>query len=155
MDIRYVKIFKLGLRHYLQSHVYLLFCFALFAYKVEDDSNILNQDTQYGRELYIEHCAGCHGINGRGVPKAIPPLAKSDYLFNNRDSSIYIIKYGWKGPIIVNGIRYKGVMPASSLNNEEIADVLNYIGKVWGNRDTTIYTGTYIESLLKKNIIKK
>lgn len=140
----------MSLRHYLQSHIYLLFSFSLFAHNVEDESNIMNQNVQYGRELYIEHCAGCHGINGRGVPKAIPPLAKSDYLFKNRDSIIYIIKHGRKGPINVNGVRYQGAMPASSLNNEEIAAVLNYIGSVWGNRDSTKYNSEYIGYVLKK-----
>ena len=61
-------------------------------------------------------------------------LAKSDYLFNDVDRSIRGIKYGLSGPIVVNEESYDGVMAYQGLDNEEIADVMNFILNSWGNK---------------------
>ena len=38
-----------------------------------------------------------------------------------------------QGEIVVNGVVYKGMMAAQGLDDEEIADVMNYILNSWGN----------------------
>jgi mono/diheme cytochrome c family protein len=70
---------------------------------------------------------------GAGVSGVFPPLKNSDYLMNNIEKSIAGIKFGLKGEIIVNDEVYDGVMAKQGLNNEEIADVMNYILNQWGN----------------------
>ena len=67
---------------------------------------------------------------GQGVPGNFPPLANSDYL-NDIDQSIHAIKYGLKGPIKVNGKPYNSNMISQGLDDEEIADVMNYILRSW------------------------
>jgi mono/diheme cytochrome c family protein len=52
---------------------------------------------------------------------------------NNIDKSIAGIKFGLKGEIVVNDEIYDGVMAKQGLDNEEIADVMNYILNQWGN----------------------
>ena len=96
------------------------------------------QDFSEGKEIYNDFCMQCHMPNGEGVPKAIPPLAKSDYLTNNRLESIKAIKYGLSGEITVNGKTYNSVMAAQGLDNQEIANVINYITNSWGNKNTTL-----------------
>ncbi len=68
--------------------------------------------------------------NGKGVPKAFPPLADSDYLRENQNESIKAVKYGMSGEIIVNGITYNSAMAPLGLSDEEVADVMNYIKTV-------------------------
>jgi len=62
-----------------------------------------------------------------------PPLAKSDYLANNREASIRGVKYGQRGEITVNGVVYDNTMMPLGLEDQEIADVMNFVMNSWGN----------------------
>lgn len=86
-----------------------------------------------GEEIYQDFCLQCHLTTGAGVSGVFPPLKDSDYLMNNIDKSIAGIKFGLKGKVVVNDEIYDGVMAKQGLDNEEIADVMNYILNQWGN----------------------
>jgi mono/diheme cytochrome c family protein len=86
-----------------------------------------------GEEIFQDFCLQCHLTTGAGVSGVFPPLKDSDYLMNNIDKSIAGIKFGLKGEIVVNDEIYDGVMAKQGLDNEEIADVMNYILNQWGN----------------------
>lgn len=93
-----------------------------------------------GEEIYQDFCLQCHLSNGEGVSGIYPPLANSDYLFDDIERSISNIKYGLSGPIIVNDQEYNAVMLNNGLDDEEIADVMNYILNSWGNKSDEIIT---------------
>lgn len=93
----------------------------------------LTQSISRGEEIYMDLCITCHMADGKGVPKAFPPLAKSDYLEKKQLESIKSIKYGQKGEIVVNGVTYNSVMAPLGLEDDEVADVMNYINNAWGN----------------------
>ena len=78
--------------------------------------------------------------DGKGVPKAFPPLANSDYLMKKRKESIKAIKFGMSGEIIVNGQKYNTAMAPLGLSNKEVADVMNYITNSWGNKNDKMVT---------------
>jgi mono/diheme cytochrome c family protein len=103
-----------------------------------------------GKTVYMDFCITCHMGNGEGVSGIFPPLAKSDYLMKNREESIRSIKYGQKGEIFVNGIKYNGMMPSPGLSSEEIADVMNYINNSWGNTTKKMVTVREVESVKQK-----
>ncbi|MBX7056597.1 MAG: nitrite reductase, copper-containing [Leptospirales bacterium] len=86
-----------------------------------------------GRNTFNQTCAACHQLNGQGVPGAFPPLAKSDYLMADTQRAIRVVLRGLDGPVTVNGKTYNSVMPAQSLSDEEIANVLSYVRNSWGN----------------------
>lgn len=87
-----------------------------------------------GRQLYSQYCQNCHMEEGQGLGRLIPPLALSDYLMSDLARSAKIIKWGQKGPIVVNGISYNQPMPANpKLTPAEIQMLLAYIGNAWGN----------------------
>lgn len=86
---------------------------------------------------------------GEGMGRLIPPLAQADYLLNDLAGAARIIKYGQKGPIIVNGIEYNQPMPANpQVTNVEIQMLLSYIGNAWGN-ETKVVSLSEIEKVLK------
>jgi mono/diheme cytochrome c family protein len=93
-----------------------------------------------GEEIYQDFCLQCHLSNGEGVSGIYPPIANSDYLFDDIERSISNIKYGLSGPIIVNDQEYNAVMLNNGLDDEEIADVMNYILNSWGNKSDEIIT---------------
>ena len=64
----------------------------------------------------------------------MPPLAGSDYLKNRPRDVVRGIRYGMKGPIVVNGITYDEVMPGNQdLSEFQIVNIVNYINQAWGN----------------------
>lgn len=129
-----------------------LFCFLLLGFSVLSmqlyQQKPLEQSIADGEEIYTDFCLQCHMANGKGVPGSFPPLANSDYL-NNIDQSIYAIKFGLKGPITVNGKSYNSNMINQGLDDEEIADVMNYILRSWGNESSTIVTEEKVASIQK------
>ena len=115
---------------YLLS-VYCIGVFSFLSYMQQEKP--LKQSILDGEEIYQDFCLQCHLDNGKGVENAFPPLAKSDYL-QNIEASIRGVKYGLRGEITVNGKTYNGVMVNQGLDEEEIADVMNYILNSWGNK---------------------
>ena len=102
-----------------------------------------------GQEIYQDFCVQCHLNSGEGVSGVFPPLKSSDYLLNNIEKSIAGIKYGLKGKIIVNDEIYNSVMLNQGLENEEIADVMNYILNEWGNSYKKKITTQYVIEIQK------
>lgn len=97
------------------------------------------QSINDGKAIFARTCLACHQSEGQGIKAVFPPLAKSDYLNNNKDKSIDAVLFGLKGEITVNGEKYNSVMPSQTLSDQEVADVLNYVYNNWGN-DKTVLT---------------
>lgn len=88
-----------------------------------------------GKEVYGLYCQNCHMEDGKGMPEVNPPLVKADYMKRPAKDLISVILKGSTASITVNGKKYLGAMPAQEyLNDEQIADVLNYIKNNWGNK---------------------
>lgn len=100
----------------------------------------LKESMKRGEAVYTANCASCHMAQGEGVENAFPPLAKTDYL-KNQKRAIAIVINGLEGEITVNGQKYSAVPMAAlgeQLSDKEIADVLNYISNSWGNKNPMI-----------------
>ncbi|WP_199120177.1 cytochrome c [Pedobacter sp. ASV28] len=100
-----------------------------------------------GKAIYMESCITCHLGNGEGVKGTFPPLAKADFLLKYPEKSIHAIKFGIKGPIKVNGITYNNAMPPAGLENDEIADVMNYIQNSFGNKNPKLVSPKMVEAI--------
>lgn len=109
----------------------------------------LSKSMERGKEVYADFCVTCHLDNGEGVAYTFPPLANSDYLATKREASIHAIKYGLQGEITVNGTTYNSAMSSMGLEDEEIADVMNYIMNSWGNTQFEMVTSKEVESIEK------
>ena len=86
-----------------------------------------------GEGIYANNCQACHQSHGEGIPDAFPPLAKSDYLNADKIRAIKTVTGGLEGKLTVNGKQYNGVMPAWSLSDEDIANVMTYLYTNWNN----------------------
>jgi nitrite reductase (NO-forming) len=86
-----------------------------------------------GQRVFGNVCAACHQPDGAGVPRAFPPLAKSDFLNADPRRAIDVVLNGLSGPVEVNGVAYNSVMPALGLSDDEVASVLTYVYSQWGN----------------------
>lgn len=99
-----------------------------------------------GQMLYVDFCVRCHLPDGTGETGLIPPLANADYL-QDIQATVQSIKYGIHGPITVNGVIYNNTMAPMGLENDEIADVTNYILNSWGNTADVIVTEAYVRGI--------
>ena len=100
----------------------------------------LSESIERGKEVYGVFCVTCHLSSGKGMPGIFPPLAESDYLLTKRNESIKAIKKGQKGEITVNGVKYNNIMAPLGLDDEEVADVMNFILNSWGNESKEMVT---------------
>lgn len=86
-----------------------------------------------GAQIYTR-CAACHTMTGAGVPGAFPPLGENfrtlaDSPEGRRYMSLAVIR-GLMGPIVVDGKKYNGIMPAQGgLDDAAVAAVLNHVGE--------------------------
>lgn len=129
---------------------YLLSLGIFFNYLFQNKTK--KESIKAGSEIYQDFCVQCHLSTGIGVFGVFPPLKASDYLLENTNLSIAGIKYGLKGKIIVNNEEYDGLMIRQGLDNEEVADVMNYILNEWGNETTDFITPNQVSKIPKSLI---
>jgi mono/diheme cytochrome c family protein len=107
----------------------------------------LKESLARGKMVYSDMCVTCHMADGKGVPRAFPPLVDSDYLRENQNESIKGVKKGMSGEMIVNGIKYNSAMAPLGLSDDEVADVMNYINNSWGNKIDNFVTAEKVSKL--------
>lgn len=117
------------------------------SYAKSQDPTSLEESIKRGEQVYADMCITCHLPNGKGVPKAFPPLADSDYLREKQTESIKAVKNGMSGEIVVNGETYNSLMSPLGLSDQEVADVMNYINNSWGNKIDNLVTPEKVSKL--------
>ncbi len=127
--------------------IYFAAIIALAAIFLQDPE--LEESMQRGSEIYMDFCVTCHLGKGEGVSNTFPPLAESDYLTKNREESIRGVKYGQQGEIVVNDVTYNNVMAPLGLEDDEIADVMNFVMNSWGNSSKEMVTVEEVEAIQK------
>lgn len=137
-----------------------IFCISMIANQNKSETHYTNirsikQDTPLsksiarGEIIYTDFCMQCHLHDGKGTPKIFPPLAGSDWLTQKRKESIHSVKYGLKGAIEVNGQPYNSAMTPLGLEDDEIADVMNYVMNSWGNTQKNMVTVKEVKAIEK------
>ncbi|NJB72248.1 mono/diheme cytochrome c family protein [Saonia flava] len=133
------------MKQFLLGYILVIGIIANFLFQDKD----LEESMVRGSEIYADFCVTCHLDTGKGVEGVFPPLANSDYLMENREKSIFGIKYGQTGDMVVNGVTYSNTMVSPGLEDEEIADVMNYILNTWGNKSDKIVTTEEVTAIKK------
>jgi mono/diheme cytochrome c family protein len=89
-----------------------------------------------GREVYRNICQACHQPDGRGQDKVAPSLIESPLSLARADIPARILLNGKEGAI--------GLMPpiGSTLTDEQIASVLTYVRREWGQVGTPVDPAT-------------
>ena len=94
-----------------------------------------------GRQVYVEHCAACHGTFGEGqsdweTPNALgelpaPPHDSTGHTWKHSDAMLYrIIVEGWRDPF---NETERLTMPAfrAVLSPREVRAVITYLKTLW------------------------
>ena len=122
--------------HRIKSAIMLGFTIVITSFIFQDRD--LEKSKKRGEDIYLSYCITCHMDKGQGIQGAFPPLANSDYLMADKERAISTIINGLTEEITVNGQVYFGEMTPQDLNDQEVADVLNFIMNSWGNIGETV-----------------
>lgn len=101
-----------------------------------------------GEAVYRAECLVCHQADGSGMPGVFPPLnlhmPRLLAADGGREYLIDVMLYGLVGEIRIDGQVYRGAMPPlARLNDQAIADVLNYSLHAWDNAPLTADAPAY------------
>lgn len=89
----------------------------------------------HGERLYLKHCSNCHQKDGTGLGRVYPPLQDSDFMKNNFEEVVCLLRYGISGELVVNGKQYDQPMQGiGTLTDLEIAEILTYIYNTWEHK---------------------
>jgi cytochrome c551 len=103
-----------------------------------------------GEKLYLQHCSNCHQTDGSGLGRLYPPLNTSDYMTENFDSVICLIRHGKSGEMFVNGVQFNQPMPGiPTLSDIEVAEIATYIYNTWGHERGLVEVKEAAEVLAK------
>ena len=89
-----------------------------------------------GQDVYKNICQACHQPDGRGQEKVAPSLVGSAFALASPDIPARILMNGKEGPV--------GLMPpvGSTLSDDQIAGVLTYIRREWGQDGSPVDVAT-------------
>ncbi len=96
-----------------------------------------------GEALYLDNCTGCHMPDGGGVSGVFPPLKRSAVVQSREPGTVLHVVLGG-ATIAATAAKPSGLtMPgfAEKLNDQQVADVVNYIRNAWGNRGSLVDAG--------------
>jgi alcohol dehydrogenase (quinone), cytochrome c subunit len=88
-----------------------------------------------GAHTYATRCASCHGLDGKGQPEWMPPLAGATSALAKESASAINITLNGSQRVVAAGVPDAYRMPAfrEQLSDQEIAEVLSYMRITWGN----------------------
>jgi mono/diheme cytochrome c family protein len=84
----------------------------------------------HAAKLYADICATCHQANGQGTPGSIPPLAGNPAVVAAKPFDTL--------SVVLQGVPARDGIPAmpsfaGSLNDNDVAELANYVRTNWGN----------------------
>ena len=92
-----------------------------------------------GKVVYTSICLACHMADGIGVPTMNPPLIKTSYVLGDKSALIKIVLNGFSEDVEINGQKFSNNMAQhNDLTDLQIADVLTYVRKSFGNNASAI-----------------
>jgi mono/diheme cytochrome c family protein len=91
-----------------------------------------------GKQVYLQQCLACHQADAGGVEGMNPSLIKAKFVLGDKAALVKIVLNGLNG-VEIDGDSYNGVMaPHADLTDLQIADVLTYIRRSFGNKASAI-----------------
>jgi mono/diheme cytochrome c family protein/glucose/arabinose dehydrogenase len=89
-----------------------------------------------GQDVYRNVCQSCHQPDGRGQDRIAPTLIESEWALAPSDIPVRILLHGKEGAF--------GLMPpiGAALTDDQVAAVLTYIRRDWGQAGTPVASAT-------------
>lgn len=92
-----------------------------------------------GENLFMAHCAKCHGRSGEGFLQLYPPIHNSRFLKEEVKQMPCIIRHGMRGKIEVDGVTFNQIMPGNKrISAEDMEVLINALQKKWDHPITKL-----------------
>jgi mono/diheme cytochrome c family protein len=93
-----------------------------------------------GAHTYVTRCASCHGLDGKGQPEWMPPLAGATSALAKESASAINITLNGSQRVVAAGVPDAYRMPAfrEQLSDQPIAEVLTFMRSAWGNQGSAV-----------------
>jgi mono/diheme cytochrome c family protein len=92
-----------------------------------------------GKIVYANVCLACHMADGGGVQNMNPPLIRTSYVLGSKIALINIVLHGFNEDVEIDGKTYSNTMsPHDNLTDRQIADVLTYVRRNFGNKAVAV-----------------
>lgn len=109
------------------------------AAKTTPAGNQVQQSVGRGEAVYQTYCLACHQTDGSGVPNLNPPLIQNDWVLGPKSRLIEQVLHGSNGKVEIDGETFHNTMPPMNhLTDQQIADVITYVRKSFGNNASTV-----------------
>ncbi|HZB57271.1 MAG TPA: cytochrome c, partial [Reyranella sp.] len=97
-----------------------------------------------GRGTYVALCAGCHGLDGRGIPNTIVPLRNNSTLRLADPRNLIVATLDGIAPQNFPHRMSLPTMPgfADKLTDEQAAALVNYLRAAWGGQKPDVTAAT-------------
>jgi alcohol dehydrogenase (quinone), cytochrome c subunit len=115
----------------------------IFAYDDAQHHALQQGDTSKpGALLYLDNCAACHRPDGLGYERVFPRLAGNPVVMAPEAISLASIVLEGSLTPKTNATPAQFAMPSFAwrLNDQEVADIVNFIRSSWGNHSAPITT---------------
>lgn len=120
------------------------------AVKASNANNGVQQSVSRGQIVYGTYCLACHQTDGSGVPNMNPPLTPNDWVSGPKNRLIEQVLQGSHGKVEIDGESFHNTMPPMAhLTDQQIADVITYVRKSFGN-NASAATPTEVKALRTK-----
>ncbi|MDB4917617.1 MAG: dehydrogenase, partial [Gemmatimonadetes bacterium] len=91
-----------------------------------------------GQKQYAATCAGCHQLRGTGLAGVAKPLVGSQWVLGDPARLIRIVQNGKEGTMLMPPV-------GAALTNDQVAAVLTYVRRSWGNSASAVDAATVHE----------
>jgi alcohol dehydrogenase (quinone), cytochrome c subunit len=95
-----------------------------------------------GERLYLDNCAACHFVNGKGAPRVFPHLDGATVVNANEPTGLlHVILAGAQTP---STAKAPSMLPmpgfANRLSDDEVAQLASFVRSGWSNRASAVTT---------------
>ena len=103
--------------------------------RLEVSPQLAAELVQQGKQIYVNHCAACHQLDGRGSGLQYPPLAGNPSIaMQPGTNAIRMVLLGGFQPGTKGNPRPYSMPPFGQLlDDHDVAAVVSYIRQAWGN----------------------
>ena len=119
--------------------------FPPYVYRASNTQSLMRStQNDEGARVYTKFCMHCHGSDGHSRPPFISPLAGNPNLLEDDDSSAINVTLNGTADIVLRGVAAPYVMPGFrlALSDTQIAQVVSFIRRSWGNQAPLTSTGS-------------
>src|SRR5262249_6627504 len=95
-----------------------------------------------GAAIFRTQCASCHGVDGKGIGERLPSLAGNPNVLAHDPSSVINLVLNGAQRVVRQGMpdTYRMAPFRLQLSDEEVADVVSWIRRAWGNHAPPVST---------------